>query len=166
MCHENQYSEILLSQSPYQIFIFFLILKKTFLRICFKAFIIIHTFSNWSLINNLRIITYIKMYYLQPSPSRSMKSGNSTSSSNSTRSYGGSKTFASNDKVQSAKSSQQNSFDEEDNGPVPEGLVRCALCKRNFAEDRIEKHQVICQKTKTKKRKIFDSSKKRVQVSC
>lgn len=56
----------------------------------------------------------------------------------------------------------QSSFDE--NAPVPEGLIRCGICKRNFAEDRIEKHQVICQKTKVKKRKVYDASKKRVQV--
>lgn len=55
--------------------------------------------------------------------------------------------------------------EENDNAPVPDGLIRCSICKRNFAEDRIEKHQVICQKTKTKKRKVFDASKKRVEVS-
>lgn len=70
------------------------------------------------------------------------------------------------------KSPPQQSFDddneddeENDNAPVPDGLIRCSICKRNFAEDRIEKHQVICQKTKTKKRKVFDASKKRVEVS-
>lgn len=106
-------------------------------------------------------------FYLQPSPSRSTKSGNSTTSSNSARStstYASPKPVATNNKSVSAKSSQQNSFDEVDDTPVPEGLVRCATCKRNFAEDRIEKHQVICQKMKTKKRKTYDSSKKRVQV--
>lgn len=108
-----------------------------------------------------------KSFYIQASPTRSTKSGNSTTSSNSVRST----TYASpkpptvaNNKIQSAKSSQQNSFDEVDDAPVPEGLVRCSICKRNFAEDRIEKHQVICQKMKTKKRKAYDSSKKRVQV--
>lgn len=59
--------------------------------------------------------------------------------------------------------SSNDSFD--DDAPIPEGLVRCSICKRNFAEDRIEKHQVICQKTKVKKRKVYDASKKRVQVS-
>jgi len=112
-----------------------------------------------------------KSFYIQASPTRSTKSGNTTTSSNSVRST----TYASpkpsqkpptvtNNKIQSAKSSQQNSFDEADDTPVPEGLVRCSICKRNFAEDRIEKHQVICQKMKTKKRKAYDSSKKRVQV--
>ncbi|CAO1429655.1 unnamed protein product [Diamesa tonsa] len=51
---------------------------------------------------------------------------------------------------------------EEDNTPVPDGLVRCSVCKRNFAEDRIEKHQVICFKSKTKKRRVYDSTKSRV----
>lgn len=47
-------------------------------------------------------------------------------------------------------------------GPVPDGLARCAICGRNFAEDRIAKHREICQKTKTKKRKVFDTTKHRV----
>jgi hypothetical protein len=108
-----------------------------------------------------------KSFYIQASPTRSAKSGNSTTSSNSVRSTSHASPkppAATNNKIQSAKSSQQNSFDEVDDTPVPEGLVRCSICKRNFAEDRIEKHQVICQKMKTKKRKTYDSSKKRVQV--
>lgn len=62
----------------------------------------------------------------------------------------------------------ETSFDDpenDDDGPVPDGLVRCGICKRNFAEDRIEKHLSVCQKMKTKKRKVYDASKKRVQVS-
>ncbi|XP_050083707.1 mucin-21 [Anopheles aquasalis] len=47
-------------------------------------------------------------------------------------------------------------------GPVPEGLARCDICSRNFADDRIEKHRTICQKTKAKKRKVFDVTKQRV----
>lgn len=62
-------------------------------------------------------------------------------------------------------SSSVDDDDYDENAPVPEGLVRCSICKRNFAEERIEKHQVICQKTKSKKRRIYDASKKRVQVS-
>lgn len=54
---------------------------------------------------------------------------------------------------------------EDDNTPVPEGLVRCTHCSRNFAEDRIDKHRTICIKTKLKKRKIYDASKKRVEVN-
>lgn len=117
----------------------------------------------------------------QASPSRSLNSGNSTASSNSNsvRSMvNGSAQKMTNSvtrntqKVQSAVSaksvnSQQNSFDEVDGDdqPAPEGLVKCAICKRNFAEDRLAKHQAICQKTKAKKRKVYDASKKRVQVS-
>ncbi|KAG5670815.1 hypothetical protein PVAND_001053 [Polypedilum vanderplanki] len=114
----------------------------------------------------------------KPSPSRSMKSGNSTSSTNSIRSTvtngsGSTKVSATAPSVRSKtisaastksfENSPQNSFDEIDDAPVPEGLIRCDICKRNFAEDRIEKHRVICQKTKAKKRKIYDASKKRVQ---
>lgn len=49
-------------------------------------------------------------------------------------------------------------------GPPPEGMVACSICKRNFNEDRIAKHEVICKKTTTKKRKIFDVTKQRVEV--
>jgi hypothetical protein len=113
----------------------------------------------------------------QQNPARSMKSsGNSASSSGSVRSAThATATKAPNgnsvvmqpkvQKQNSAKSqSSQESVDEVDDAPVPEGLVRCSICKRNFAEDRLEKHQTICQKTKSKKRKVYDASKKRVQV--
>ena len=123
------------------------------------------------------------MFHQKASPSRSMKSGNSvTSSTNSARSTMSPKTLttttvqtrtpaapvpktrtAPTKITKSAGSSNQSSF-EEDTGPVPDGLIRCGICKRNFAEDRIEKHQVICQKNKVKKRKVYDASKKRVQV--
>lgn len=102
----------------------------------------------------------------KPSPVRSLKSGNSVASStNSTRSMISPKKTSVPKLTQQMEktsiSSAQNSFDED--APIPEGLIRCGICKRNFAEDRIEKHQVICQKTKVKKRKIYDASKKRVQ---
>jgi hypothetical protein len=112
------------------------------------------------------------------SPARSFATTNSNSSSarsmasGKTNSSGQSRTQSTVIKKISSpeKSSIQNSFDDDENDdiddtPVPEGLIRCSICKRNFAEDRIEKHQVICQKSKSKKRKIFDASKKRVQVS-
>ena len=44
-----------------------------------------------------------------------------------------------------------------------EGLVACSICERNFASDRIEKHESICAKTKAKKRKVFDITKMRVK---
>lgn len=50
--------------------------------------------------------------------------------------------------------------------PKPrDDLVSCKNCGRNFAEDRIEKHQEICLKTaqKAKKRKVFDMTKARVK---
>ena len=42
--------------------------------------------------------------------------------------------------------------------------MACKICQRNFAEDRVEKHEEICKKTqeKDKKRKAFDMTKKRV----
>lgn len=48
--------------------------------------------------------------------------------------------------------------------PKPrDDLTQCANCGRNFAEDRIEKHQEICIKTSKKKRKTFDMTKKRLE---
>lgn len=117
---------------------------------------------------------------LKASPIRSTtKSGNSTTSSNSVRSQASPKMVSSGQTSRNvsastvkargstlkSENSPQSSFEEEEvDAPVPEGLVRCDICKRNFAEDRIEKHQSVCQKTKTKKRKVYDASKKRVQV--
>lgn len=49
-------------------------------------------------------------------------------------------------------------------GPPPEGMVSCHVCGRNFNKDRIQKHESICKKTTTKKRKIFDATKHRVEV--
>ncbi|RXG69544.1 Zinc finger C2HC domain-containing protein 1C [Armadillidium vulgare] len=49
------------------------------------------------------------------------------------------------------------------NTPVPSHLRRCKICERNFAPDRIQKHEEICKKNKikAKKRKIFDPVKMR-----
>ena len=44
-----------------------------------------------------------------------------------------------------------------------DGLISCSLCNRFFASDRIETHEKICAKTKSKKRKVFDITKMRVQ---
>lgn len=48
-------------------------------------------------------------------------------------------------------------------GNGKDGLVSCSLCGRSFASDRIEKHEGICAKTKSKKRKVFDITKMRVK---
>jgi len=48
--------------------------------------------------------------------------------------------------------------------PKPrDDLISCKNCQRNFAEDRIEKHEEICLKTSQKKRKTFDMTKARVK---
>merc|ERR1719189_941910 len=48
--------------------------------------------------------------------------------------------------------------------PKPRDDLRaCKNCGRNFAEDRIEKHEEICLKTAAKKRKVFDMTKARVK---
>ncbi|KAK2948875.1 hypothetical protein BLNAU_16218 [Blattamonas nauphoetae] len=47
-------------------------------------------------------------------------------------------------------------------GPTPTGLVPCAVCGRNFAPDRIGKHQQICRKVNAKKpRRVFNATKQR-----
>ncbi|CAL8090675.1 unnamed protein product [Orchesella dallaii] len=46
-------------------------------------------------------------------------------------------------------------------GPPP-GLDECKVCGRYFAPDRIQKHESICKKTTTKKRKVFDPTKMRM----
>ena len=48
--------------------------------------------------------------------------------------------------------------------PKPrDDLTSCNNCGRNFAEDRIDKHQEICFKTASKKRKTFDMAKQRLE---
>lgn len=42
-------------------------------------------------------------------------------------------------------------------------LTECPFCERHFALDRIDKHKDICQKTATKKRKVFDPTKMRMK---
>jgi len=48
-------------------------------------------------------------------------------------------------------------------GPPQPGLDECKICGRYFAPDRIQKHETICKKTKTKKRKVFDPTKMRME---
>lgn len=73
----------------------------------------------------------MNFFYIFQSPTKSFKSVTSSASSS-----------ASSRKAPSAKSEVQRrdtpspAFDE--NAPVPDGLVRCSICKRNFADDRIE----------------------------
>ncbi|XP_046909001.2 uncharacterized protein LOC124490522 [Dermatophagoides farinae] len=44
-----------------------------------------------------------------------------------------------------------------------QNLVPCSLCERKFLSDRLEKHLIICQKIKEKKRKLFDAAKQRAE---
>ncbi|XP_037780014.1 neurofilament heavy polypeptide-like isoform X3 [Penaeus monodon] len=50
---------------------------------------------------------------------------------------------------------------------VPPGLAGCKICGRNFAPDRLEKHESICSKTQAKakkrKNKVFDPVKMRTK---
>nr|CAH8832300.1 unnamed protein product [Trichobilharzia regenti] len=42
-------------------------------------------------------------------------------------------------------------------------LIQCSVCGRHFREDIINRHQSVCLKNTTKKRKVFDSTKQRTQ---
>eukprot|EP00002_Diphylleia_rotans_P011208 TRINITY_DN2220_c0_g1_i1.p1 TRINITY_DN2220_c0_g1~~TRINITY_DN2220_c0_g1_i1.p1 ORF type:complete len:642 (+),score=129.10 TRINITY_DN2220_c0_g1_i1:43-1968(+) len=55
--------------------------------------------------------------------------------------------------------------EEEDFGAAAggQGLVECPVCGRNFAAERIKVHQKICNKVSTKERKVFDSTKHRLE---
>ncbi|XP_060950293.1 zinc finger C2HC domain-containing protein 1A-like [Limanda limanda] len=46
---------------------------------------------------------------------------------------------------------------------APQDLAQCITCKRSFNRKVLEKHAKICQKSATKRRKVFDSSKQRAE---
>ncbi|XP_008305703.1 zinc finger C2HC domain-containing protein 1A isoform X2 [Cynoglossus semilaevis] len=55
-------------------------------------------------------------------------------------------------------------MDDVEDGEAPqEPLVQCNTCKRSFFPKVLAKHTKICQKTTTKKRKVFDSSRQRAE---
>ncbi|KAH8310251.1 hypothetical protein KR044_000229, partial [Drosophila immigrans] len=47
--------------------------------------------------------------------------------------------------------------------PPPEGTSSCRHCGRHFNTERLGKHEEVCQRTMSTKRKIFDASKQRVK---
>ncbi|OHT13843.1 hypothetical protein TRFO_43228 [Tritrichomonas foetus] len=50
--------------------------------------------------------------------------------------------------------------------PPPDGdddRVECAYCHRRFASDRIAKHEEVCARMSSKKKKVFDAKKQRLQ---
>lgn len=54
-----------------------------------------------------------------------------------------------------------------EDGPTPYAdekvdLVECSICGRKFAADRIDKHEAICRKSANKKKKVFDTTAKRI----
>ncbi|XP_034485609.1 uncharacterized protein LOC117790308 [Drosophila innubila] len=49
------------------------------------------------------------------------------------------------------------------NQQAPEGTSSCRYCGRHFNTERLGKHEDVCQRTMTTKRKIFDASKQRVK---
>ncbi|XP_070709357.1 zinc finger C2HC domain-containing protein 1A isoform X2 [Pempheris klunzingeri] len=52
---------------------------------------------------------------------------------------------------------------EDGEAPPVEDLVHCNTCKRAFFPKVLEKHAKICQKSATKRRKVFDSSRQRAE---
>lgn len=54
----------------------------------------------------------------------------------------------------------------EDRGPPAKGMARCPLCARDFAADRLPKHEEVCRRTRDRdrKRKVFDTSRKRLEA--
>lgn len=48
--------------------------------------------------------------------------------------------------------------------PSSDTMSACKTCGRNFNADRLEKHELICQKTAAKKRKTFDATSHRIKV--
>nr|XP_046228009.1 zinc finger C2HC domain-containing protein 1A isoform X2 [Scatophagus argus] len=53
---------------------------------------------------------------------------------------------------------------ELEDGEVPAGdLVQCNICKRSFFPKILDRHVKICQKSSTKRRKVFDSSRQRAE---
>ena len=51
----------------------------------------------------------------------------------------------------------------EEEPPGPQILLPCPYCFRTFKVESLERHKGICQVVATKKRKVFDSSKQRIQ---
>lgn len=52
---------------------------------------------------------------------------------------------------------------EADAGGSKVEMAACNVCGRNFARDRLAKHEKICQGSTNKKRRVFDMSKMRTQ---
>ncbi|XP_034428974.1 zinc finger C2HC domain-containing protein 1A-like [Hippoglossus hippoglossus] len=46
---------------------------------------------------------------------------------------------------------------------APQDLAQCNTCKRSFNRKVLEKHAKFCQKSATKRRKVFDSSRQRAE---
>ena len=51
----------------------------------------------------------------------------------------------------------------QDAAPQNLNLKPCPVCGRKFAVERLQKHQVACEKSKKKPRKVFDMTKQRTQ---
>lgn len=51
-----------------------------------------------------------------------------------------------------------------DRGPPAAGYARCPHCARDFAADRLSKHESVCQRTRARRTKVFDASKKRLEA--
>ncbi|XP_004546558.1 zinc finger C2HC domain-containing protein 1A isoform X2 [Maylandia zebra] len=52
---------------------------------------------------------------------------------------------------------------EDGEASLVDDRIQCNICKRSFFPKVLEKHSKICQKSATKKRKVFDSSRQRAE---
>ena len=51
----------------------------------------------------------------------------------------------------------------EEEPPVEQILLPCPICFRTFKVESLDRHKNVCQKVGTKKRKVFDSAKQRLE---
>jgi hypothetical protein len=73
--------------------------------------------------------------------------------------------------AKSQNGNQFEEFDDEDKVMAPSNLALgngqlfpCPVCERTFAQKTLDKHIIICEKVRTKKKgEVFDMSKKRLE---
>ncbi|XP_076833877.1 uncharacterized protein zc2hc1c [Brachyhypopomus gauderio] len=58
---------------------------------------------------------------------------------------------------------QQVELSPENSSNANTHLIPCNICHRQFTEDRLDKHSMVCEKLQHSKRKVFDSSKYRAK---
>eukprot|EP00051_Salpingoeca_urceolata_P001802 m.44194 g.44194 ORF g.44194 m.44194 type:complete len:697 (+) comp11686_c0_seq1:354-2444(+) len=62
----------------------------------------------------------------------------------------------------SSVSLYEQALEQEGAAPEPVEMAACSICNRKFAAERLAKHETICSKNASKKRKKFDHKKQRI----